>query len=90
MKIAQVLKKDEVPKARRGRKPQTRVIIEDFLESGAEAIEIDCEDKSPQSVYASFYHYSRTKGDPRHIKFPIKVRKNGDKVYILRADEVKE
>jgi len=90
MNIKSILKKNDVPKAKPGRKPISRALIEDFLVSEAEAIEVDCEGESPLKVYNALYQYSRTKGSSRHIHFPIEVRKNGDKVYIMRADEVKE
>ena len=90
MNVKSILKKNDVPKAKPGRRAETRALVEDFLVSGAEAIEVDCEGESPLKVYNALYQYSRMKGSPHHIHFPIEVRKDGDKVYIMRADEVKE
>lgn len=86
MKIAKVLKKDEVPNRYDRGYGKSKQLVEEFLDSGAEAAEVDGEGKPIWAFYNALYQWTRKNRN----HYPIVVSKIGDKVYIMRADEVKE
>lgn len=64
----------------RGRKGEYDRIIDDFVSGDADSVVVEYGERKTATVYQGLYHSLKTNG-----RTDVKLRRRGDKVYLVRG-----